>query len=108
MFLKVRPVILSRRLYGRGRHGRVSCSTKAGAGIVQWSPAKIADRSFMVLDEMEILRDQLNTWIKENSQKMIIFDKCEYMFQDEQSAREGCWLYNLALTYDFDLNKVNF
>ena len=106
MFSKVRPIEVSRRF--RSYCGRISCSTKANAGIVEWSPVKIADRSCMVLDEMEILRKNLKSWIEEKKQKMIIFENCEFLFQDEQSAREGCWLYNLALTYDFDLNKVFF
>lgn len=86
--------------------GRLTFKDTARAGIVEWDPAKIADRSFMIVDEMEALQSKLESWCKTDPRKLIIFDNCENIFQDEQSAQENCWLHNLALTYDFDLNKV--
>ena len=88
--------------------GRLSFNKVAATGIVQWRPSLIANRHVMVLEEMEMLRDQIEMWsTKNNAVKMIMFDKCEFLFQDEKNATEGCWLENLAMLYDYDLNKVS-
>ena len=55
---------------------------------------------------MEAMKQQIQKWNDCNETNMIILKNCEYIFQDEENARENCWLNNLALLYEFDLNKV--
>jgi len=86
--------------------GRFVFTQQAKAGIVDWKATKIPDRSFLVLEEMEAMKQQIQNWNDCNETNLIVLKNCEYIFQDEENARDNCWLNNLALLYEFDLNKI--
>ena len=55
---------------------------------------------------MEALKNQIQQWNDCDKTNLIVLKNCEYIFQDEENAKENCWLNNLAMLYEFDLNKV--
>lgn len=86
-------------------NGRLSMLEKVNTGIITWKPKNMATKTFMIADELENLREQIIKWEQEGRNLMIL-ENCELIFQDNDSAKRCCWLENLAVSYDYDLNSV--
>jgi len=49
--------------------------------------------------------EKLAEW-EDQEKRMIIFENCELLFQDLETGTSKCWLENLGVLHDYDLNEI--
>lgn len=62
----------------------------------------------IILDEpiFQLLSsEKLADW-EDQKKRLIIFENCELLFQDMETGSSKCWLENLAVLHDYDLNEI--
>lgn len=84
---------------------RLNLMEKAGAGVVTWKPHKHTPKNPSIFDELNFLCEKLAEW-EDQEKRMIIFENCELLFQDLETGTSKCWLENLGVLHDYDLNEI--